>query len=79
IGFINSRAELEAADARYADFAAFQNDALWNNNKKQNANGGNDYYESAVAQPEVVLADLISIFHPELLPDHETVYYHQLQ
>ena len=79
IGFINSLAELEAADARYADFAAFQNDALWNNNKKQNANGGNDYYESAVAQPEVVLADLISIFHPELLPDHETVYYQQLQ
>ncbi|MEZ4663644.1 MAG: ABC transporter substrate-binding protein [Caldilineaceae bacterium] len=79
VGFINSLAELEATDARYADFAPFQNDAVWNNNKKQNANGGNDYYESAVAQPDVVLADLISIFHPELLPDHDTVYYQQLR
>lgn len=79
VGFVNSLAELEAADARYADFAAFQNGNVWNNNKKQNANGGNDYYESAVANPDVVLADLISVFHPEILPDHETVYFQQLQ
>ncbi|MEZ4860238.1 MAG: ABC transporter substrate-binding protein [Caldilineaceae bacterium] len=79
VGFINSLAELKAADARYADFAAFQNGNVWNNNKKQNANGGNDYYESAVAHPDVVLADLIAIFHPELLPDHELVYYQKLQ
>lgn len=79
VGFVNSLAEMAAADARYADFAPFQNGNVWNNNKKQNANGGNDYYESAVANPDVVLADLISIFHPELLPDHETVYFHALQ
>lgn len=79
VGFLNSLAELEAADARYADFAPFQNGKVWNNNKQQNANGGNDYYESAVAHPDVVLADLISIFHPEILPDHETVYFQQLQ
>lgn len=79
VGFLNSLAELEAADSRYADFAPFQNGAVWNNNKRQNDNGGNDYYESAVAQPDVVLADLISIFHPDLLPDHETVYYQQMQ
>ena len=79
VGFINSLAELEAADARYTDFAAFHSGNVWNNNKKQNANGGNDYYESAVAHPDIVLADLIAIFHPEILPDHETVYFQQLQ
>ncbi|HRW09542.1 MAG TPA: ABC transporter substrate-binding protein [Caldilineaceae bacterium] len=79
VGFFNSLAEFEAADARYADFAPFQNGNIWNNNKTQNANGGNDYYESAVANPDVVLADLISIFHPELLPAHETVYFQQMQ
>ncbi|MCB0121284.1 MAG: ABC transporter substrate-binding protein [Caldilineaceae bacterium] len=79
VGFFNSLAEFEAADARYADFAAFQNGNIWNNNKTQNANGGNDYYESAVANPDIVLADLISIFHPEILPEHETVYFQQMQ
>ena len=35
-----------------------------------NANGGNDYYETAVAEPDVVLADLIAIIldHPQPHP-----------
>jgi iron complex transport system substrate-binding protein len=78
-GFVSSLAELQAADERYGEFAAFQEGNVWNNNKRQNANGGNDYYESAVAHPDVVLADLIAIFHPDLLPGHEFVYYQQLQ
>ena len=78
-GFVSSLAELQAADERYSEFAAFQKGNVWNNNKRQNANGGNDYYESAVAHPDVVLADLIAIFHPDLLPEHEFTYYQQLQ
>lgn len=79
VGYVSSLQELEAADERYTDFAAFQAGNVWNNNKHQNANGGNDYYESAVAHPDAVLADLIAIFHPEVLPDHEFVYYQKLQ
>lgn len=79
VGFFASLADLLAADARYADFAAYQNGNVWNNDARTSPNGGNDYYESAVAHPETVLADLIKIFHPELLPDHELVYYRQLK
>lgn len=79
VGFVNSLAEMQGADERYTEFAAFQQGNVWNNNKRQNANGGNDYYESAVAHPDDVLADLIAIFHPELLPDHAFVYYQPLQ
>lgn len=79
VGFVTTLAEMQAADARYAEFSAFQHGAVWNNNARANANGGNDYYESAIAHPDVVLADLIKIFHPDLLPDHQFVYYHQLK
>ena len=79
VGYVSDLASLKANDARYADFAAFKNGKVWNNNKRANANGGNDYYESAVAEPDVVLADLIAIFHPELLAEHEFVYYQQLK
>jgi iron complex transport system substrate-binding protein len=79
VGFVNSLEEMKAADERYTDFAAFQKGNVWNNNKRQNANGGNDYYESAVAQPDAVLADLIAIFHPELMPEYAFVYYQRLQ
>lgn len=79
VGYASDLASLKANDSRYADFAAFKNGNVWNNNRRSNANGGNDYYESAVAEPDAVLADLIAIFHPELMPEHESVYYQQLK
>lgn len=72
-------AELLAEDSRYADFAAVQAGNIWNNNANLGPGGGNLYWEVGVTEPDVVLADLIKIFHPELLPEHELVYYHQLR
>lgn len=74
-GFVTTLADLEATDERFADFAAFQNSALYNYDLRSNEFGGNDFFESAAANPHWVLADLIKIFHPDLLPDHEFVYY----
>ncbi len=73
--FWNSQADVLQSDERYAEFAALANGHLYNNNAQVNANGGNAFYESGAAHPEVVLMDLVKIFHPELLPDHELVYY----
>lgn len=70
--------EVVANDDRLADFTAYQTGNIYNNNARRNENGGNDYWESGLANPDVILADLIKILHPELLPDHELVYYHQL-
>lgn len=67
--------DLLAMDERYADFAPVQNGTVYELTKRINANGGNDFYESGVANPQLVLADLVRIFHPELLPDHETIYF----
>ncbi|MCL5995346.1 MAG: ABC transporter substrate-binding protein [Chloroflexi bacterium] len=67
------------ADERYAKFAAVKQGNMYNNNARLNPTGGNDYNESGHANPDVVLADLIKIFHPELLPNHELVYYHRLK
>ena len=66
-------------DARFADVAALKNGRLYNNNKRLNKNGGNDYWESGMLHPDVLLADLISILHPEMLPEHERVYYRKLE
>ncbi|PWH13079.1 MAG: ABC transporter substrate-binding protein [Anaerolineae bacterium] len=79
VGFVGALDDLKGMDARYADFAAFQKGNVWNNDAKTNASGGNDYYESAVIHPEWVLADLIFIFHPDLLPNHQLVYYRQVK
>lgn len=67
-----------AMDERYAGFAAVQQGHVYNNNARLNADGGNDYNQSGHANPDLVLADLIKIFHPELLPEHELQYYRHL-
>jgi len=52
---------------------------VFNSTKRVNPNGGNDIWERGINHPDEVLADLIKIFHPELLPDHEFIYYEKLK
>ena len=61
---------LKAQDERYADFKAFKEKHVVYCNMWEKP-----FYESMPAEPEVVLADMIRVFHPEILPDHEPVYY----
>ncbi len=75
---VATAADLLALDSRFADFAAFQSGDIWNNNRDENPNGGNNYYEWGVVNPHLVLADLLAIFHPSLLPAHEFTYYRRL-
>jgi iron complex transport system substrate-binding protein len=75
----NSKAEVLALDKRYGEFKAFKEDKLFNNNALTNSKGGNAYWEHGLCNPDEILADLISIFHPGLEPGHKLKYYKQLQ
>jgi iron complex transport system substrate-binding protein len=74
-----TRQDALADDPRYGQFQAWQADRVFNNNRRTNGQGGNDYWESGIVNPHRVLADLIAIFHPDLLPDHELLYYQPLE
>jgi iron complex transport system substrate-binding protein len=67
--------ELEAADARFTHAPVFTNKKIYNNTRRMTPGGGSDFWESGVVQPDVVLKDLVHIFHPEILPEHELVFY----
>lgn len=79
MGNAQSKADIAATDQRYTQFNSYKKGALYNCNKRLNDIGANDYWESGAVNPHLVLADLITIFHPELLPGHQLVYYKQLQ
>lgn len=64
---------LQEQDERYADFKAFKEKGIIYCNMKDTP-----FYESMPTEPEVVLADLLHIFHPDLLPEHTPVYYYRL-
>lgn len=78
VGTAGSLAELEKACPKFTDTRCFVNGAVYNNNLRSTAAGGNDYFESAVVHPDLVLRDLIKIFHPSLV-NEEFVYYKQLK
>ena len=66
---------LKDEDARYVDFDAFKNKGVVYCNMREVP-----FYESMPTHPEVVLSDLIKIFHPQLLPeDYEPVFYRLLK
>jgi iron complex transport system substrate-binding protein len=65
---------LKQSDARYADFKAFKDKKLVYCNLREKP-----FYENTPVEPEIVLADLIKIFHPDLLPEHVPVYYELLK
>ena len=65
---------LLSSEPRNALFKAFKERHVIYCNMRQTP-----YYELAPVQPDVVLADLVAIFHPELLPDHEGKYYRLLK
>jgi iron complex transport system substrate-binding protein len=55
--------EMTEQDKRYADFKAFRLKQVFNNNKRMNAGGYSEYWETGIASPHLVLNDLIKIFN----------------
>ena len=73
-----SRSDVAVADERYQTFSAFKSGQIFNANARLNKHGGNDYWETGLIEPDVLLADIIKILHPNLLPDHQLKYYRKL-
>ena len=78
VGMLNTLDELKASCPKFVDTRCFKTGNVYNNNARVNSSGGNDYFESAVVHPELVLRDLVKIFHPELV-EEDFVYYKKLK
>lgn len=63
---------------KFADARCIRNGYVWACDRRTNPAGGNDYWESGVVHPDLVLRDLVKIFHPESVED-EFVYYRRLE
>ncbi|ANV83490.1 iron ABC transporter substrate-binding protein [Picosynechococcus sp. PCC 7003] len=72
-------ADIFQEDQRYELFEAVQNQQVYAANNRVAPGGGNDFWEGGILNPDVILADVIKIAHPDQLPDHELYYYRHLQ
>jgi iron complex transport system substrate-binding protein len=66
--------DLKNQDERYADFKAFNNKNILFCNIREKP-----YREQAAIKPDVLLADYIHFFHPQLLPNYKPVFYERLK
>ncbi len=77
VGDVGARAygkeQVLQEDQRYGLFKAYkENNILFCNTSVTN------YFENAVIEPHIVLADMVKHFHPHLLPEHTPVYFKRL-
>lgn len=64
---------LKASEPRNEFFKAFKEKHVIYCNMKQTP-----YYETSPVEPDVLLADLVAIFHPDVMPDNYAPRYYQL-
>ena len=75
----NSIAELVALNPKFATVPPVIRGEVWNNNARQTTMGGSDFWESGVVRPDIILNDLATILHPELMTGKELYYHKQLK
>ena len=75
---VSSLQDLHNQYPKFAKMPCVQRGEVYNCDQRRVTGGGNDYWESGVVQPDVVLRDLIKIFHPELISE-ELVYYRKIE
>jgi iron complex transport system substrate-binding protein len=75
---VDTLSQLIASGPRFASFRAVKDHRVYSVFNRVNSHGGNDFWESGVVRPDMVLADLLAIAHPELMPAHIWNYYKPL-
>lgn len=77
-GPFNSLSEIRKTDSRYTQFRAFKTGNVYNYNAKMGPKGGNAFLELGYLRPDIILADIIKILHPDLLPGYRLYFYQKL-
>ena len=75
---VSSLQDLRNQHPRFANMPCVLRGEVYNNDRLREHGMGNAYWESGVVQPDIVLRDLIRIFHPELVAE-ELVYYRKIE
>jgi iron complex transport system substrate-binding protein len=79
VGSFNTLKEIEAADQRYARLNPFKTGEVYTFNARMGARGGSEFLELGYLRPDIILQDLATIAHPELLPGHKLFFHKKLE
>ncbi|WP_010180786.1 ABC transporter substrate-binding protein [Aquimarina agarilytica] len=78
-GNFTSTKALGNFEEKYTLFDAYSQQQIFSKDIKKGATGGILYYEQGSLRADWVLLDLIKIFHPNLVPNHQFHFYQKLE
>lgn len=78
-GQISSIKELESQYPKYMTAPCIKNRQIYNCNKRMSPDGGNDFWESGIINPDIILRDIASILHPEIMGKKDLFYYKKIE
>ena len=78
-GNFTSLEQMTDSNPHYNQFSSFKNKKVYSYGKNTGTKGGILYFELSPTRPDLVLKDLIRIFHPELLPNHKLFFFSKLE
>lgn len=79
VGGYETLQSLKNADERYAEFKAYKTGNVYSYNARKGAKGGSEFLELGYLRPDLILADLIKITHPDMLPGRALYFYFKLK
>ena len=71
--------ELRAIDDHHTWFKAYKTGRVYHFYRRTNSTGGNDFWETGVVHPEIILRDLQWALYPDLYPDYEPYFIGRVQ
>ncbi|QBA64434.1 ABC transporter substrate-binding protein [Muriicola soli] len=71
--------DMENANRHYGQFKPFQKQKVFTYALSKGETGGLTFFELGPNRPDLILKDLIHIFHPEVLPGHTLYFFKPLQ
>lgn len=78
-GDFSSLKQMSESNTHYTKFGSFKNKKVYSYAVNKGPKGGIVYFELASARPDLVLKDMIKIFHPELLPNYNSFFFKKLE
>jgi iron complex transport system substrate-binding protein len=79
VGQYTSYSQLFKESQHYKQFRAVQQKNVFSVSLAKGETGGVLYFEQGPQRPDLILKDLVSIFHPQLLPNYQRTFFKALE